>query len=475
METFIFVHHFNNLINNRKSNYMKNCQLLIIAIFCISFSSFAQKDSKKNKEDLELISVETNNEIVGDIYNRWSLEFDLGQSRGGRPYSEGYFGSDPSKFLGGFQINHYGLGVRYMLNPKFGIKSHFSYDDIKNLSGSESEPFKLQNLQFTFEGVINAIRLFDIQEDAKRFGLLFHFGIQASQMSPQMNTSVSTNKGKKELNGGLIVGVTPSIRVLNDFSIFLDVALNSNIRQHFNWDGAYSDPNNNLIGSMFTTSLGISYSFGKDKIHGDWAIIQDRNDKRLDSLNNRIGQIEELMNDSDKDGVPDYLDVEQNSIAGVAVDTKGRMVDKNNNGVPDEFERYVNSSIANNNNTAASVATENAILQLINDGYIAAYFETTKATPNNASASNIGFILNYLKNNPGKNVEIAGYADETGETESNNKLANDRAQSVKSILVKAGISESRITIMSRGEDNSVDKKSDWAKRLVRKTVFKIKQ
>jgi OOP family OmpA-OmpF porin len=471
METFIFVHHFNNLINNRKSNYMKNCQLLIIAIFCISLSSYSQKDEKSNDKNLELTSVETNNEIVGDTYNRWSVEFDLGQSRGGRPYSEGYFGSDPGKFLGGFQINHYGLGVRYMLNPKFGIKSHFSYDDIKNLSGSESKPFKLQNLQFTFEGVINAIRLFDIQEDAKRFGLLFHFGIQAAQMSPQMNE----NKGKKELNGGLIVGVTPSIRVLNDFSIFLDVALNSNIRQHFNWDGAYSDPNNNLIGSLFTTSLGISYSFGKDKIHGDWAIIQDRNDKRLDSLNNRIGQIEELMNDSDKDGVPDYLDVEQNSIAGVAVDTKGRMVDKNNNGVPDELEKYVNNSITSNNNATASMATENAVLQLINDGYIAAYFETSKATPNNASASNIGFILNYLKNNPGKNVEIAGYADETGETESNNKLANDRAQNVKSILVKAGISESRITIMSKGEDDSVDKKSDWAKRLVRKTVFKIKQ
>jgi len=440
---------------------MKNCQLLIIAIFCISLSSYSQKDEKNNDKNLELTSAETNNEIVGNTYNRWSVEFDLGQSKGGRPYSEGYFGSDPSKTLG-FQINHYGLGVRYMLSPKFGIKSHFSYDDIKKLPGSESKDFKLQHLQFTFEGVIN------VQNEYNRFGLLFHLGIQAAQMSPQMNTPVSNNKGKKELNVGLIVGATPSIKVSNNFRFFLDVALNSNIRQHFNWDGAYSDPKNNLIGSLFTTSLGFSYSFGKD-------IIQDKNDKRLDSINNKIGQIEKLMNDTDKDGVPDYLDAEQNSIAGVAVDTKGRMVDKNNNGVPDDLEKYVNNSINSNNNANASAATENAVLQLINDGYIAAYFETTKTTPNNASASNIGFILNYLKNNPGKNVEIAGYADETGETESNNKLANDRAQNVKSILVKAGISESRITIISRGEDDSVDKKSDWAKRLVRKTVFKIKQ
>ena len=465
---------------------MKNYLLLVTAFFCISLSSYAQKDKKNNDKDL--ISVETSNEIVGETFNRWSVEFDLGQSKGAKPYTDGYYASDADKFLGGFQINHYGLGLRYMLNPKFGLKGRFAYDDIKNLSSSESLPFKLQHLQFSFEAVVNAIRLFDIQDNAGRMGLLFHFGIQASQMSPISNEGnpsqipagqvvpINVNKGKKELNGGLVVGLTPSVRVFNNLSLFLDIAINSNIRQHFNWDGAsYSERNNNLTGSLFTTSFGLSYSFGKAKIHGDWAIIQDRNDKRLDSLNNRIGEIETLMNDTDKDGVPDYLDAEQNSITGVAVDTKGRMVDKNSNGVPDELEKYVNNSITSNNNATASMATENAVLQLINDGYIAAYFETTKATPNNASASNIGFILNYLKNNPGKNVEIAGYADETGKTETNNKLANDRAQNVKAILVKAGISESRITIMSRGEDDSVDKKSDWAKRLVRKTVFKIKQ
>ena len=470
---------------------MKNYLLLILTLFCISLSSYSQKDEKDNDKNLELTSVETDNEIDGDTYNRWSVEFDLGQSKGAKPYTEGYYASDADKFLGGFQINHYGLGLRYMLNPKFGLKGRFAYDDIKNLKSSESLPFKLQHLQFSFEAVINAIRLFDIQDNAGRMGLLFHFGIQASQMSPISNegtdglgttingvitNAINLNKGKKELNGGLVVGLTPSVRVFNNLSLFLDIAINSNIRQHFNWDGAsYSERNNNLTGSLFTTSFGLSYSFGKAKIHGDWAIIKEINDKRIDSLNNRIGEIETLMNDTDKDGVPDYLDAEQNSIAGVTVDTKGRMVDKNNNGVPDELEKYVNNSITSNNNANASVATENAILQLINDGYIAAYFETNKVTPNNASASNIGFILNYLKSNPGKNVEIAGYADGTGRTETNNKLANDRAQNVKEILVKAGISESRITIISRGEDDSVDNKSEFAKRLVRKTVFKIKQ
>ena len=449
---------------------MKNYLLLLITVFCLSLSSNAQKN-KKNNKDLELISAEPDKELVGETFNRWSLEADFGQSKGSKPYTEGYYGNRPDKFFGGVAINHFGFGARYMFSPKFGVKANFNFDNLQEQNGSGSLPFQMQHIQFSGEGVTNLIRLFDIQKQAKRFGLLFHFGFQVSRMSPQMGPY----KNVKEWNGGAIGGLSPQFRIIKNVSVFADFTVNSNVRQHFNWDGAtFSESKNNLTGSLFRTSLGISVALGKGKIHGDWAIIQDKNDKRLDSLNNKIGEIEELMNDSDKDGVPDYLDVEQNSIAGVAVDTKGRMVDKNNNGVPDELEKYVNSSITNNNNSAANAASENAILRLINEGYIAAYFETGKSQPNTASASNIGFVLNYLKSSPDKSVDITGYADEIGSTEYNNKLASDRAQNVKTILVKAGISESRINILSNGEDDSVDKKSDWARRLVRKTIFKIK-
>jgi OOP family OmpA-OmpF porin len=453
---------------------MKKHLLLVIALFSITLSGNAQDKKDDKKATKELIGVEADKEIVGDSYNRWSVEVDFGQSKGGKPYAEGYFASDPDTFLGGFQFNHFGVGARYMLSPKFGLKSHLSYDDIKKLPGSESLDFRVQHIQLTFEGVVNAVRLFDIQDGAKRFGLLFHFGIQAAQMSPKMNTTVSNNKGKKELNGGIVVGVTPAYRIFNNVSVFTDITINSNIRQHLNWDGSFSERSNNLTGSLFTTSIGLSLAFGNQKIHGDWALIQDKKDKEIDALGNRIGEIETLMNDSDKDGVPDYLDVENNSIAGVAVDTKGRMVDKNNNGVPDELEKYIDKTITNNNSTNSTTVTNGMLEQLINDGYVAAYFDANKAQPTNASSDNIGFILNYLKNNPDKSIEITGYADELGNSDYNNKLSADRAQNVKTILAKAGISPSRLTIVGNGVDSSVDKNSDYARRLVRKVVFKIK-
>jgi len=53
------------------------------------------------------------------------------------------------------------------------------------------------------------------------------------------------------------------------------------------------------------------------------------------------------------------------------------------------------------------------------------------------------------------------------------KLALKRAQNVYDILKKAGIAESRMKVIGRGEDKSVDPSSEGARRLVRKVTFKV--
>lgn len=417
------------------------------------------------------VAVDTSG-VIGDSYNKWSIEVSVGQGKGVRPYKDGYFSSNPEKFFGRIQANSFGVAGRYMISPTFGVKADLNYEEFNNESGSGSLEFKMVQYRFGFQGVVNAIRLFNLQESAGRFGLLLHGGLQLSRMTSKTKNVLPSDQNYNitEYNGGLVVGFSPQFRITDHFAFFGDFSVANNYRQHFNWDGSYADNSNNLAGQMVVTSLGISYSFGSEKIHGDWAIIEDKKDKELKELNGRIGEIETLMNDTDKDGVPDYLDAENNSIAGVAVDTKGRMVDKNTNGVPDELEKYVDSSITNNNNT---VLSKGMIEQLINDGYIAAYFDKGVSLPTPASSDNIGFILNYLRNNPNATVEISGYADQVGNNAKNEKLAASRAESIKDILVKAGIDPSRLTAKGAGIDSSVDKTSEYAKRLVRKVVFKL--
>jgi OOP family OmpA-OmpF porin len=221
---------------------------------------------------------------------------------------------------------------------------------------------------------------------------------------------------------------------------------------------------------------------GSSDFHGDWALIEDKKLQEITELDNRINDLETLMNDTDKDGVPDYLDVENNSITGVAVDTKGRMIDVNKNGVPDELEKLVTMTTSKDGVDGVSGETKTAnainaqmIEKLINEGYVTAYFEFNQTDPTDASTEGIDFILTYMRNHPESTIEILGHADEVGNSEYNNKLANNRSANVKKVLIDAGINASRLVVIGKGEDKSVNPNSSQARRLVRKVSFKIKK
>jgi OOP family OmpA-OmpF porin len=437
-----------------------------LQLFSILFLSFFAANSQV---------IDTTSSLT-DSFNKWSIELSVGQSKGIKPYADGYYASNPNKFLGRLQANSFGIAGRYMLSPKFGFKVDFAYDKLNNDKDTESLPFEMQQFRLGIQGVVNATRLFGIEEASGRFGLLFHGGLQFSRMTSKTENVIENdqNNGVNEYNGGIVLGLSPQFRVTKTIAIIADFSVLNNYRQHFNWDGSYSDNANNLSGQMISTSLGLSFSFGNEKVHGDWAIIQDKNKEELENLDKRIGDMETMMNDTDKDGVPDYLDTENNSIAGVAVDTKGRMVDMNTNGVPDELEKYMAKAISTSITQSEKTTNAEMLAKLINDGYIAVYFDTNKSKPTNASTENIGFILTYLRNNPTASIDISGYADETGKNEKNNKLSSDRAENIKNTLVKAGIGASRINIVAAGEDTSVDPASGQARSLVRRATFKIK-
>lgn len=443
-------------------------QLLSITLLVFSFAFSQDKDIKDAKDSGEIKD-----------YNKWTLELTAGQSKGTRPFTEGYYSSNPATFLGTIKINTFSIGVRYMFSAKFGLKADVSSDEFTNNKKTSSLDFKLQQYRFGIQGVVNASRLFGIQKEMKRLSILIHAGLQIGRATPKLTAdkdSANYYYNKSEYNGGVMFGISPEVRISKKFSIIGDFSTISNFRQHFTWDGRLNDEKNNLSGQMIMASLGLTYSLGKDNIHGDWAIIDESKLKEIEALDKRIGELETMMNDTDKDGVPDYLDVENNSIAGVAVDTKGRMVDVNRNGVPDELESYMATNFVDKSNLSTVIAGANSdmIVKMINDGYVATYFETNKSRPTEESSDGIGFILTYLRTNPNASVDIVGHADEIGNSASNDKLANDRATNIKKVLLDAGIDGSRLNITSEGEDNSVLKDSSDARRLVRRVTFKVK-
>lgn len=406
---------------------------------------------------------------------RWRIEILVGDSKGVRPYKEGYFSSNSQEFFGLSFLNSIDLGATYTYSRLVDFKSTLGFDKFSN-KDPKSLPFEVVQFRFTLQGQMDLNSLFKYQKEYSRFKLLFHAGFCVSTLQ-NLDTNYDNRPTSTDLNGGFVFGFSPMFRITKKAFVFIDFSSYNNYRQHRTWDGNYSDPNNNLFGQMINGSIGLSFSLGKRL---NWDKIENKETIELTKeLEKRIDDIETLMNDTDKDGVQDFLDVENNSITGVAVDTKGRMIDTNKNSIPDELEKIATKTTSkegvNGTDTQQASTTNNQMIsKLINEGYVTVYFDYDKTDPTNSSTEGIDFMLTYLRNNPEKSIEIFGNADELGNTEYNNKLANDRAENVKKILLDAGIKDSRLDIVSRGEDKSVNPNSALARRLVRKVSFKIK-
>jgi OOP family OmpA-OmpF porin len=190
-------------------------------------------------------------------YDRWSVEFNTGQNKAIRPFTTGYYSSDPTVYFNINGVEHYDLGLRYMLSPVFGFKLDVAYDVIKN-NDNASSPFENNQYRIGLQGVANLGRLMQFESFTNRFGLLAHAGIQVSQHIPQLGI----NKDVSEDNGGIMFGLTPQFRLTNYLALTGDFTVINNIRQHLNWDGSYAAKDYNLTGLMYNTSLGITMQTG---------------------------------------------------------------------------------------------------------------------------------------------------------------------------------------------------------------------
>ncbi|MGO4771390.1 OmpA family protein [Flavobacterium sp. W22_SRS_FK3] len=403
-----------------------------------------------NAQNMATTSVESS--IENSAYNKWSIELNGGLNKPVRAMGANY-ATEP---LGAW---HGDLGVRYMFNPKFGLKLDYGYDQLTE--GSNSPDFDSRYMRLDLQGVINLSRALNFETWTNTFGLLVHGGFGVSQL-----TSKNGFDGEDYMGNG-IMGITGQVRLGNRVALTADLTGLVNIKQNENFDGMTPLTTRGFDGILINTSIGLTFYLGKNEKHADWVSEGDK----YDSLEKRVGMIETGLLDSDKDGVADLYDLEPNSIAGVAVNTKGQSIDNNQNGVPDELESYLEKTYGVKSD---SVSTNSTVEQLINDGYVNVYFDFNSSKPTTASLSGIDFLVKYLKNNPSKSADVVGYADEIGSSSYNVELSRKRAEAVKQVAINAGIDASRLNVIANGEDASVNKNSKEARQIVRRVSFQVK-
>lgn len=102
------------------------------------------------------------------------------------------------------------------------------------------------------------------------------------------------------------------------------------------------------------------------------------------------------------------------------------------------------------------------------------FFETAKADLLPESYNELDRLIGILNSNPGLVIEISGHTDNVGNGDYNQKLSQNRAQSVYNYLVSKGISPDRLSFAGYGMDQPVaSNETEEGKAMNRRVEFRI--
>ncbi|WP_297800204.1 OmpA family protein [uncultured Polaribacter sp.] len=376
-------------------------------------------------------------QVNAQEFNKWSVDFGAGVHQITKNIS-------PNYDSGNFGLGQASLGLRYMLNEKFGFRLGLGYNEFAE--GENSLPFRANYYRINIEGIVNAGNLLNFSSWTKRFNLLFHAGVGMSTSSTikpiNQETDIMTN---------IVLGLTPQFKLSNRISLFFDTSIIFHQFQHYTFDGAIIQEPRIINPAIINTSLGVNISIGKQKENADFlkndeVIVTDKLDdivKRLDKAETEIATLKTKKATINKVELVKELD-----------------------------NRYALKGEVASNRYANVVTSSNVdlIRKLLNDGYINVYFDVNKKTVQKGSLNSVNYLTQFMKDNPNVSALLIGYADETGKEKQNQILSKNRAKSVFDILVSAGISANRLSYAGGGEDKSVTTK---ARQFARKVIFKI--
>ncbi len=163
-------------------------------------------------------------------------------------------------------FSHINLGVRYMFNHKWGIKSDFSYDTFKD--GDKGSNHYRLNL----EAYYNVGDIFDLNNISNQsIALYSHLGGGFTYNNTHINEVQIGYIPRWERQINVTFGLSPRFRINDDISLLADWTNIIATRQQFYYSGEpVSSLTNGEIGFHMTFSLGISFSIGGFSDHADF-------------------------------------------------------------------------------------------------------------------------------------------------------------------------------------------------------------
>ncbi len=402
--------------------------------------------------------------------NRWSIGAEIGAHDGMAP-------SKGTTRL--WQIQHFGLNGRYMMNNRVGLRLGVNYDFLDFID----RPYNTYYIRTSLEGVVNAGDIFHFPQVMPRVGLLFHGGFGMSNMwsdnTPVVDREESLGTRSDEMIN-FVFGASPQFMLTDRLSLNADLSFIFHGHQTNRFDMQAPNKNGSIDGYMLNISIGASYYFGKNKKHADWTpttYSQANNNDQNEALEARIKTLEEQAKDDDKDGVPNSIDQEPATAEGSLVDSKGvGLKDRDHDGVADDYDACpdiagtfgANGCLDSDkdgvaDNEDACPHTPGALIDkgcpqvkkedaaIMTKALKGVQFNYQKAELLPSSLPVLDEVVKVMNSNPNYRLDIAGHTDNVGDSEANLRLSEDRAQAVANYLISKGVDANRLTVKGYGE------------------------
>jgi OOP family OmpA-OmpF porin len=353
----------------------------------------------------------------------------------------------------------YGFYIKKQFTPYFSLR----LDGIGGkLKGDNAEPFKSGVINsssvsafetdLTYSGSLNAVvNLFNIDMFKKESAIQLYTSVGAGIAGYKVKTAAGGalteyEGGKTQKDLIIPVGLGAKFKLADKLN--LDLGWTVNFVDDDNLDGVYRNDNDKYNYAY----AGLEFALGKAEKQLAWhnpvALTYDEAVQAKQTASALKGeldaqkaenaalklQVNDLLKDTDGDGVADKLDKCPGTQAGTVVDGSGCPLK-----VPAPVEKVI--------------ITE-ADRKVVADAIKNLEFDLGKATIRQKSYTTLNRVAALLieKN---FSLKLAGHTDNTGSNALNMRLSKDRAESVKAYLVSQGANASRIEATGYGENQPI--------------------
>lgn len=267
------------------------------------------------------------------------------------------------------------------------------------------------NLSNLFGGYAGAPRLFEV-ETVAGIGWL-HYAVNGE-------SDLNSMSSKLGLNFNFNLGEEKAWTLAFKPALVYDMSADGTDNVCFNANrGAWE----------FTAGLKYHFSCSNGKHY--FTIVKPYNQSEIDALNDQINNMRREADD--------------NAAALKNANQKAADLEKALNDCKNQAPKVITETITNNKKTLESVVT----------------FRQGGTSVESSQTPNVERIATYLKNHKNATVSIKGYASPEGNADVNARIAKQRAESVKNMLInRYKIAANRITAEGQGVGNMFEE-PDW--------------